>query len=211
MKRNEKDEKIRRFFLAESGELTEAEQAEHQRLMDTDPELAAYAEDVSTLVRTARESTRCDGPSAKVLENIREHAVSRKRVLFPAPAWGLAAAAAAVAVVCTLAVLFRPPAAGPYATVDDPQDGARTVSALIVMLSEDSDSLEDPSVSGGVNDLEWSTEEPEAVRALAAQLLRLEGLDPQPFDVADSYYDDLPPDLSHRRESSTAGRTSGSA
>jgi hypothetical protein len=157
MNRSELERKI---LLAQSGELAPAEKAELELLLAQSDENMALREELDNLFLQAQNALVSAEPSpgivSRILSEAREPA-GRNRILFTRPAVRLAACAAALALAVT----------GWFALVPDEEqpDQVSQLQVLVAMVSEED--VQDEAVTGEM--------EEERVRALARQLLIMEG------------------------------------
>lgn len=182
----ERDRVYEMILLADAGELDNADRAELDAALAADPELADYARDLGRL-RDLTVSSAPEGPSEAVLQRISEAAQPRRVIAFPVPAMQWAAAAAAVVLIVAGAgfLVLGPPEAemvAPSGALAQ-AERAESMTAIISIVSDEEDT--DAVIDGSGE---------EHLKALAAQLLRFQGLDPEPFDggddeEADAFFD----------------------
>lgn len=159
----------KRILLAESGELPEKGVAELHATMEERDDVRRWRDDVRRISAAAREALPRSGPSPAVISAIRSAAEARagRRLVFSPPA------VHALAWAATLAVLL-----GGWLFVASNGDlnHIRDINAIAVMISD----TQTTAVAGG-NGKEKDRE----LRALARQLLIMEGFSMDDVELAD--------------------------
>jgi anti-sigma factor RsiW len=150
----------KKILLRESGEISGAEQGRLARHLSECRECADYAAFATRVTAEVRSAWAAAEPSPAVSERIRAAARDRvgRRILFPAPSLRLAAVAALLVAALGIGFLLG-------RGRETRRDRTAAVSAMILMLTEEDDPVQDHFEQAEKGDLD----------ALASQLLLLEG------------------------------------
>ena len=152
----------RAVLLAHSGELAEAARDRLEKEITSDAETAAFRDDLEQICGMAREELASREPSAatmtNVLSDIRKRRARRTIIAFPAPVIRLAACAAALTLVVGSWMVWVPAQA--------PASSVAELRSIVAMVSSRD---VDP-------DIQADRGETEQIRALARELLIMQGL-----------------------------------
>ncbi|MCE9615440.1 MAG: hypothetical protein K8T26_14310 [Lentisphaerae bacterium] len=166
-----RDEWEKHLLLAESGELSESDRRTLDARLAADPAAAAWRGDLRRLTALAGEALPANGPSLAVMSRIRAEAESctRRPAAFGVPAtwrWGLAYAAALALIV------------GSWVWHQPSSDGDRIaqIHAIAAMTGTEPAAATPIPAEG---------DQGERLRALAQELLKMEGLALDELSAAD--------------------------